>query len=848
MLLVTLRNLSAHKRRLLSTFAAVVLGVAFLSGVVIQTATLQHKFETLFDTSSADVDVMVRSDRSMEVGDGDPVRPPLDPSVLDRVAAVDGVERAAPDWVGTAVVIGRDGKAVGTFGPPQLGLTWQDDPRLNPYRLVEGAAPQGGDQVVLDRGTAESADVGVGDRIEVLLPAKAAVTVSGIATFGDQDSPAGATSVLFAPEGAAAHLAPAAPEGGTGTTVGPGSILVAAEAGADLERVAAEVREAAGAGTETLDRAAYRQMNRDQVDDIMGFLRPALLTFALIALVVAAFSIYNTFAIIVAQRSREAALLRAIGASRRQTRRAVLVESVLVGLVASLVGLAAGIGVAAGLGAVLDGAGMDMPGGLRLEPAALVTCVLLGTGLTVLCALGPAVRASRVAPVEALRDAAIDRTATSRTRLAIGLATAAIGVGTVLWATAGSGGLAAGGVGVLAVIVALVVLGPVVAGPAGRFIGQPLRLRGVTGDLARQNAVRNPRRTASSSSALMIGVAIVALFTVVASSIKETVDDQINEQFGGDLIVTSSVALGFDSGLAVEVADLPEVSAAAGLSNAVVELDGRRTDVGVSDIPQATRLVDVDPRDGDLDRVVGPAMAISEDAADDHGWHVGSEVAVTFLDGSREAVTVAATYATTDMAGDYLLPTSLVQGRGAELTDDVILIDVAPGVSAEAGRAAVERVVDDLPTAEVRDRAEFAKLVGEQINTVLYLVYGMLGLSILIALMGIANTLSLSTFERVRELGLLRAVGQVRRQTRTMVRLESLVVAAYGTLVGLAVGVVGAWVVIRADDSAQISRFQVPTGQLVAIALLGALAGVLASVRPAARAAKLDPLAAIAAG
>lgn len=851
MLKVTLANLGAHKRRLLSTFAAVLIGVAFLSGVLIQTQTLQHKFDTLFDTSSAQVDAAVRSDRSTTSPDGGTIRPPIPSAVLDRVRSVSGVADAQPDWVAPAVVVGTNGKAVGTLGPPQLGMTWHDDPALSPMRLVEGRAPVGTDQVVLDRATATKGDLAVGDRTTVLVPAPIEVTVVGIATFGSQDGAAGATSALFSEAGARAHLATStgATSTGTGTEAAdPGidRILLSFEPGANASAVTEQVRRAAGTGTETIDRATYRAENRDNVDDIMGFLRPTLLTFALIALLVASFSIYNTFAIIVAQRSREAALLRAIGASRRQTLFAVVVESFLVGLAASIAGVLAGIGVAAGLGTVFDGQGMDMPGGLQLTPSTLLVCVAVGTVLTMLCALGPALRASRVAPIEALRDAAIDRSGTSRSRRLLGIAAAIASFAAILGATAGHRGMVMGGLGVALAVLAFVVAGPLVAGPVGRILGQPLRLRGLTGDLARQNAVRNPRRTASSSSALMIGVAIVALFTVFASSLKSTVDHQVDEQFGGDLVIRSTTELGLDPAVARQVAGLPEVERAAGLASTYVDVDGRKVDVGLSDIPAAARLLDVGHVTGDLDRVTGAAMAVSESTAEDRGWHVGSTVPVTFVDGTTAQVTVQAIYGVTDLAGDYLLPTPLAEGRGTAITDNLVLVDLRSGVSIAEGRRVVGQVVDRLPTADVQDRAEFAAFIGGQIDSILYVVYGMLALSILIALMGIANTLSLSTFERTRELGLLRAVGQVRGQTRSMVRLESVIVAAYGTLVGLAIGVLGAWVIVTAATGDGI-RFHLPVTQLVVVLALGAGAGVLAGLRPAARAAKLDPLQAIAA-
>ncbi|MBX3314943.1 MAG: FtsX-like permease family protein [Actinobacteria bacterium] len=843
---MTLANIGAHKRRLVSTFTAVVLGVAFLAGVLVQTATLQHKFDVMFDTSSAEVDAVVRSDRSAPgYDDGERIHAPLDPAVLDRVRLVPGVADAQADWEGTAVVIGADGDPLGTNGPPKLGLTWHDDPELSAYRIVDGRAPVAPDEVVLAVGTASDGDLSVGDRTTVLVPDEVAVTVVGLATFGGRDSAGPTTTALFSEAGARAHLATRS--GGVDGTVGLGRILLTAAPGVDDDTFASTVRAAAGDGTETLSRSEFRAENRDGIDDVMNFLRPALLSFALIALLVAAFSIYNTFAIIVAQRTREAGLLRAIGASRSQTLRAVLAESALVGLVASIVGLGLGLLVAVGLGSLLARGGLGLPGGLLLAPATSIGCVVVGTVVTVLCALGPAVRASRVAPMQALRAADVDQSATSVVRLVIGSLTAAAAVVGVLWATVGSGGMAAGGLAIALGVLALVVLGPIVAAPAGRVIGLPLRLRGVTGDLARLNAVRNPRRTASSSAALMIGVAIVALFTVLAASITATVDDQIRRQVGGDLVVT---ALGgtVPPGTAAEVAEQPEVATATGFGPATLTLDGQEEQVITSDVPTLTGLLETDPVAGDMSSVVGDRLAVSQAEADRRGWAVGDTIDVERVDGTRTELVVGAVYRTTDLLGDVLVPRTVVVDHGQPLTDFAVMVELADGVSVAAGRAAIERTVADLPTVDVMDRDELSASIAQEVNTVLYLVYGMLALSIVIALMGIANTLSLSTLERTRELGLLRAVGQTRRQARAMIRLESVVVAVYGTALGMAVGVLGAWVLVASDTSGQIGGFTVPADQLAVVLALGALAGVVAAIRPASRASRRQPLEAIAGG
>ncbi len=837
MLRVTLSNLRAHKRRLIATFAAVALGVAFLSGVLVQTATLQQGFDDMFDTESASVDAVVRSDRTLTDDMDETIRPRIDAGLVDEVAALPGVRAAHGDVRGTAIILDEDGDQLGTFGPPQLGLTWIDDPALSPYRLDAGRAPVGADEVVIDAASAERGDLAPGDRTTVLTPDPVPVTVVGTARFGSQDSQGGVTAALFSPAGARAHLADGA--------AAVDHIVIDAAEGTSQSALVRDVRAVVGDDTETLSGEAFRLENRDAVDDVMGFLRPTLLAFALIALLVASFSIYNTFAIIVAQRTREAALLRAIGAGRAQTLRAVLAEALLVGLVASTVGVGLGIGIAALLGTLLGQGGLALGNALVLAPATLVGCVAMGTVVTALCALGPAVRASRITPMEALRETAVDRTGASIGRLSLGGLLAAGAVALV--ATGSSGdemGLAAAGVGLG--VVALAVLGPAFAGTVGRVLGAPLRLRGVTGDLARQNAIRNPLRTASSSTALMIGVAVVALFTVLGASLRSSLDRIVATSFGGDLVASAGMGdIGFDPGVAQEIAALPEVDAAAGFASAPVRLDGEDELLGVSDPAQVERVLDLGVVEGAIADMTGPSIAVSRDEAEDRGWRLGSTVPYELLDGTTGDLTVRTIFTETDFAPPLLAETAFVQGHGAPVEDFMVAIDLAPGVGIEEGRRAVEAAVADIPTIDVQDKDEFADAIGAQINQILVLVYGMLALSIVIALIGIANTLSLSTFERTRELGLLRAIGQGRSQTRAMVRWESVVIAVFGTTLGLATGIAGAWALATSTGSSELAVFTVPAGQMALVLGLGALAGVLAALRPAARAAKLDPLTAI---
>ncbi|MCB0958425.1 MAG: FtsX-like permease family protein [Acidimicrobiales bacterium] len=838
MLQVTLANLRAHKRRLLATSAAVLLGVAFLVGVLVQTTSLQAGFDRLFRAESADIDLVVRSDRVIEADD-ETFRGRVPASVLDAVRATPGVAAAEADIRGTAVILDRDGDEVGTPGPPRLGLTWIDDPDLSPYRIESGRAPAGPDEVVIDVASADAAGLAIGDRTSVLTPDPVAVEVVGTATFAGEDSQGGVTAALFSPEGARQHLAGGADE--------VDRIVVAAEPDADVAALERSIRAELPEGAEVIDRATFEAENQDQVAGLLNALRPILLSFALIALVVAAFSIYNAFSILVAQRTRESAMLRALGATRGQTLRAVLVEALIVGFGSAALGTVAGLGVAAGLRALLGAFDLDVGGPLQLGLGTIVVGLGVGTLITVLCALGPAVRASRTAPIAALRDVSVDRTGAGRVRSGIGLAMAALGVALIGWGVADTS-LARSGLGAGLAIIAVAVLAPALARPVGGVLGAPLRLRGVTGDLARTNAVRNPRRTAATSTALMIGVAVVALFTVFASSLQAGLDRFADESFGGDLVVSAGSGFGdLDTDVAREVAALPEVDAAAGLGYAPLDIGGRQIFVSASDLAVAGRIVDVGMVEGDLADVQGPSMAVAEGVARDEGWTIGSTVPWRSVAGTSGEVVVRGIYDNEEIAGDALMSTSFLEDEGVDVRDGSVIVDLADGVSLDQGRRALETALDDRAGVVVRDRQEYLDLFAAQVQQVLVLVYGMLALSIVIALIGIANTLSLSTIERTHELGLLRAVGQSRGQTRAMVRWESVLIAVLGTVLGLVAGLGAAWALIASAGPDSLLVFATPTGALAVVAVLGGLAGVVASLRPAARAARLDPLAAIAA-
>jgi putative ABC transport system permease protein len=846
MLYLTLRDMRAHARRLAGTSLAVVLGVAFLTGTLVLGATLRANFDDLFAEANAGTDVVVRNATDLEA---DAPRGLIPASLVDDVAGVDGVADAVPVVTGFGQLLGTDGEAIGGNGPPQLAGSWITDEALNPYRLAEGRAPEAPGEVVVNRGAAEAGDLVVGDTTTLLTPEPHEVTIVGLSTFGDADGLGGVTFTALGLEDAEQVVIKSADQ--------VSSISVRAEDGVSEQALADRIDRVLPGGVEAVTGATVTQENTDDIAaDFLDLLTTFLTVFAGIALLVATFSIYNTFSIIVAQRTRQAALLRALGARRSQIARSVVAEAGLVGVVASLAGLAGGIGIAALLKGLFDAAGFALPaGGIVITAGTIVTGLVVGTLVTLAAGVVPAVAASRVAPLAALRAVAAESRGPSVARVAAGAVLTAAGVATTLVAAltgSGGGGLALVGAGAVVTLVGAVVSGPAVARPIAGLLGTPVaRLRGMTGELARENARRNPRRTAGTAAALMVGVAVVSLFTVFAASLKASIDRTVDRSFGGDVVVSA----GFFGGgsispeLATEVADLPEVSQAVGLGQGFVAIDGDTRQVTVTDPAEMEEVLDVGVTSGSLADVGDGSVAVSDGSAEANGWEVGSTVPVTFADGQTADLRVAATYETADIVGNYVVPESVWAPHGVQDADTMVIVESAPGVTPAETKAAVTTVADRFGGPDVQDRSEFATASTQGVDMLLTIVYALLALAIVIALMGIANTLSLSVHERTRELGLLRAVGQTRRQVRQMVRWESVLVATFGAVGGIGLGVFLGWALVEAASATSgsaVGVFALPAGRLAVVLLVGAVAGVVAGLRPARRAARLDVLEAIA--
>ncbi len=846
MLRTALRNLLAHKLRLLTTGLAVTIGVAFMSGTLILSATMAQTFDDMFASAYDGVDGLVRAQSTFETPEGTAVRPRIDESLVDTLAGLDGVAAAEGDIWGTAQVVGRDGQPVGNpgMGPPTLATNWPEA-QFNPWTLVAGRAPQADDEVVIDEKTAGDAGYTAGDRGRVLVNgAPLDVTVVGVAAFGSAESPGGASFTMFTLPAAQAHLG------------APGQIddvALAAADGVSQEELVRQTGTVLPHGTEAITGDAYVEENQDAMAQAMSMFDSFMMVFAVVALLVGGFTIFNTFFITVAQRTKQHALLRAIGASRRQVLLSILVEAIGIGVVASFVGLLAGVGVAAGLKVLLTAFGVALPaGGVVFEPSTAILAMSAGIIVTVGAAVSPARKAGKVPPIAAMRDIQTSSSGYgSKERVIVGLLVLATGVAGLLYGLLGSPSSALAVVGGAAIIVffGVSILGRTVSLPLSRMIGWPLpRTRGIAGHLARENAMRSPKRTAATAAALMIGVGLVSFITIFAASTKTSFERAVDRAFTGDLVITSPQQFGGGGGLSPELTarlnQLPEVQTAAGIRGGVAQIEGSPQFVLAAD--DATfEVFDVQPLQGTPADLGPNSIAVYKDAAEAHGLSIGDTVPAEFVETGRQDLTVGMIYGENVPAGDWLLGIKAFEANYSSQLDIQVFVKDADGVSPAAAKAAVEREADAYPGAKVLDQNQYKQDQMAIVDQMLGLVYAMLALAILIALLGIGNTLALSIFERTRELGVLRAVGMTRRQLRSTIRWESVIIAVQGAILGLGIGIFFGWALVLALADQGLTTLSIPVANLVTVVLLAALAGVVAAILPARRASRLDVLKAV---
>jgi putative ABC transport system permease protein len=844
---------------MLLTFLAVALGVAFVGGVLVLTDTMNRAFDDLFADVYRNTDAVVRSDQTVESDFGPEVRGNIDEGLLADVRGAAGVAGAEGNVGGYARIIDRFGDPVGNpaFGAPTLGGNWNEIDQLNPFNLAEGRAPRTADEIVIDRGSAKSTDFGVGDKVDVQTrDGVATYTVSGIARFGTADSPGGASYVLWTTDEAQRLL------------LEPGkfsSIAAAADSGVSQDQLARNIRQALpeDSGTQVVTGAEITKETQDSIKQGLSFLTIFFGIFAVIAVVVGAFVIYNSFAIIVAQRTREMALLRAIGARRRQVRRAVVVEAAIVGLVASIVGFIVGLGVATLLGKLLQ-----LPeGALAVLPSSIAVALATGVIVTVLSALLPAWRASRVPPLAAMRDVAVDTTGRSRIRVVIGLVLFALGAALVVLG-AFTGAPARVGIGVALAFLGILFLAPALARPVSSVFGRPVAaLRGVAGQIAKDNAGRNPRRTAATAAALTIGIGLVTFIMVINTSIRASFDKTLDQNFAGDFVIDSGTfgVVGLPATVAQQVGELPDVEQVVPLRFSPAFVQGDDTFVTGSN-DGVFGLLDIDIVRG-KPKLDSGDVVITEGTAKKLHLAVGDSVDVRFLDDKRleqppadptaaanctenpppTCATVTGVYepGPTGGIGDYVVGLDDFDAAVPDVTDSQVFVQLKPGISVAEARPAIEDIVSPYVTAQVQSVDEYKDAIGSQLNIFLLIIVGLLSLAIIIAMLGIFNTIALSVLERTRELGLLRAVGMRRRQVRAAVRWESAIISLFGTFLGLAVGLLGGWGIVRAlrDDGFQV--FRVPIGPIIGLSVAGIVVGLVAALIPAWQAGRMNVLDAI---
>ncbi|MFJ5305011.1 ABC transporter permease [Streptomyces sp. NPDC088350] len=854
MLKATLRSFLAHKGRLLLSALAVVLSVAFVAGSLIFSDTVTRTFDRLFASTSADVTVEPRQDLKSSVPTGATETVPA--SLAAQVAKVAGVAATHADVsVQNIVVVDSGNKSVGpTTGAPTIATDWYLTDR-SPVKLTSGHPPQGADQALLDADTADHKHVKIGDTLTVQAqPGSFKVRIVGIATFTTTNP--GAALVFLDPATAKDQLL-GAPDRATSISVDAAKGVTDAVL---KQRVAAAIGSSGTYDIKTADEQA-----KSAAADLGGFLdviKYVMLGFAGIAVLVGVFLIVNTFSMLIAQRTRELGLLRALGADRKQVRRSVLTEALLLGLIGSTLGLAAGIGLAAGLIKLMTAFGMNLKTTeMVVSWPTPVAAYVVGVGVTFVAAYLPARRAATVSPMAALADAEVAGVGRPlRVRAVVGSVVGALGAAALAGCAAATKTASSAsflGLGIVLTLIATVIAGPLLVRPMIRVLGGAFpALFGSVGRMSQRNALRNPRRTGATAAALMVGLALVGGMSVASASMSKSFDQQIDKTLGADFVIQNGGFLPFSK----EVTDHVRATPGVGLvvrdrfAPLAVRLpDGRRVETTAAGYD--TRLDDVAhikyAQGNTTSALAAGHLAMDVNFAKDHHVRLGSVLPVEFPGGRTTQLTVGAlsdqgSSGGFGTQGGLFFGIATVEKYVPNGQDSALYVNATAGTGADQLRKALDTTLKPYPQVQVRDQADYKKLVHDQIAVLLYLVYALLGLAIVIAVLGVVNTLALSVVERTREIGLLRAIGLGRRQLRRMIRLESVVIAVFGAVLGLGLGLV--WGVCAQQVLALqgMKALAVPWTTIVAVVIGSAVVGIVAALLPALRASRLNVLAAIA--
>lgn len=842
----TLKSLAAHKLRLALTAVAIVLGVAFMAGTFVLTDTVKHTFDSLFAQTAIGKDVIVRATAPFGTGggrggDGD-VRPPTPDSLLSTIRGVPGVRSAVGYTMNTITVVGKDGKALKKQAPI-FGATWIPDAAMSTVHLASGRAPAGPDQITMDRATAKTMGFHLGDRVTIITNQPPhPFTLVGITTFGTTDNLAGATLVTF-DSGTAQRL--------VGKPAFFDEIDIAAAPGTSGDQLLTAVGRAVAGATapgafEAVSASAAAAQTAKQVEGFLVYFKTFLLIFALISLFVGAFLIANTFSILIGQRTRELALLRAVGASRAQVTTSLIGESLVTGIVGSAIGLALGIPLAAGLYGILKAAGLGLPSSsLQILPRTIIVSLVTGTLITLISAVGPSVRASRIPPVAAMREDAVIADTSLRRRAIVG--GTLLGGGVIALAVGLFGRLKHPlswvGLGAPLAFVGVAVLAPFVAGRIAQVIGSPLPvLTGVTGRLGQANAARNPRRTAATASALMVGLAVVAAIATLGSSLTASFGAVIDRSLKSDYVVQDRN--GFQ-GISPQIKDVVRAAPGVTAVSPYLEINwhegaASKQAAGIDPVvgPQMLTLTMVSGSTGALGR---GELLVDAKVAADRKLKVGDVIPMGFVarGGNPIPTVIGGTYKPNQLVGNYLLSYDVVRANTVSPKDIAVFVK---GGSA----AGLSGALSAYPDVSVKTANAFKADRKKRFSQVLLIVYVLLALSIIIAAFSVVNTMALSVIERTREIGLLRSIGMGRRQVRSMIRGEAVIVSLLGAVLGLVLGVGLGAAMVRALRPSGIDRLVIPVPTVIAVLVLAAVIGILAAVFPARRAARIDVLRAIA--
>ncbi|MFJ2952624.1 ABC transporter permease [Streptomyces sp. NPDC087226] len=834
-----LRNVSAHKARLLMTVLAVMLGVAFVSGTLVFTNSLSGALQNQSAKGFDHVDVAVTAQWKEAEGDRVGEYPELTRELVDESAAVPGAARAIGTVQGFTAIAGKDGKLIGDGFQSQGGNYWGDkDPR---YPLTDGRAPKGEGEILIDSETAKRAGYKVGDTVRMSVDGPVLEPViTGVFTTDDGNVAAGGSLTLFDTASAQKLF------GKPGTF---DEIAVKAKAGVSDTALRAQLEKALP--SDVVETTTGTELADDQAEAIaasMSGLKQGLLVFAGISLFVGTFIIANTFTMLVAQRTKELALMRAVGASRRQVTRSVLIEAFVVGAVAAVAGLVAGVGIGAGLRSLMGALDAPMPDGpLVISSGTVGSAFAVGILVTMLAAWLPGRRAAKIPPVAAM--SALHAQATTKSlvlRNTLGALFSAAGVAVVLAATTmdGSDGQAPMGLGAVLLIIGVFILTPLLSRPLIAAAGPVLRVFGVSGKLARQNSVRNPRRTAATASALMIGLTLITGMTVMAGSLQKSIDKMAASAIEADYMVSMANGHPLSPDVEKKLKGAGDVTATSPMRNADARIDGETEYLTGVNGATFGDLTDFPVVQGSFE-IGGTRVVVDEDVAKSYGWKAGSAFTVAYGDGEKQKLTVSGVYEANELMRGIMIDTATLDPHESEPSDMMVMVKTADGTS-DTVKDSLEKALGSNPAIRVQDKQDLSNEVAKMFTLILNMVYGLLAMAVIVAVIGVINTLAMSVFERSQEIGMLRAIGLDRKGIKRMVRLESLVISLFGGVLGLGLGVFFGWAAGELVG-ARMATYELvlPWQRMGIFLLLAAVVGVLAALWPARRAARLNMLQAI---